>query len=93
MPMLDYTKTEFDYMYEVKTEAYQKIILDCQGFIMGMGFYYNDQMERKIYMDEETCQDVNQFLRDSKKNNEPVCLELNAETNSILFSRKTTDCQ
>ena len=95
MPVEDYFKTNFDYMYEIKTAKYDKIILDCQGFIMGMSFYANNnsEAERKIYMDEELCDQVNQFLTDSKTNKEPVCLELNVEKNSIVFSRKTDECQ
>jgi hypothetical protein len=93
MPVKDYVQTNFDFMYEIKTDNYQKIVLDCQGFIKGMRFYYNDQEERLIYMDEEVCDEANKFLSDSKVNGEPVCLELDADLNSILFSRKTTDCE
>jgi hypothetical protein len=93
MPVIDYVKTDFDYMYEIKTDKYQKIILDCQGFIMGMNFYSVNQLERKIVMDEELCQEVNSYLGDAKKNGDPVCMELNTEDNSIVFSGKTTDCQ
>lgn len=91
--MKDYVKTEFDYMFEVKTDKYEKVILDCQGFIMGMSFYYNGSLERKVYMDEDVCGEVNQFLSESKANSEPVCMELNVETNALVFSRKTTDCR
>lgn len=93
MPVLDYSKTNYDYVWEIKTEKYQKVLLDCQGFIMGMSFYYNGQQERKVFMDDSTCQDVFTFIKDSKDNKEPVCMELNADQNSLVFSRKTDDCK
>jgi hypothetical protein len=80
-------------MYELKTDKYEKVILDCQGFIKGMRFYYNNQEERLVYMEEDTCDEVHAFLSDSKTNGDPVCLELNADKNSIVFSRETTDCR
>lgn len=93
MPILDITKTKYDYMWEVKTEKYQKILLDCQGFIMGMSFYYNNQLERKIVMSDQACQEVYTFIKDSKDNQEPACMELDVDQNSLVFSRKAEDCK
>lgn len=93
MPVKDYVPTELEFMYELKTDNYDKVMLDCMGFIKGMRFYYNGAEERLVYMEEEVCDEVNNYLQTSKDNNEPVCLELDANENSILFSRKTTDCQ
>lgn len=93
MPVNDYLRTDLDFVYEVKTDKYDKILLDCQGFVKGMRFYYNNQEERLVYMDEDLCEEVNQFLQTSKDSKQPVCLELNADENSIVFSRETKNCQ
>jgi hypothetical protein len=92
MRMRDYKKTDFDYMYEVKVDAYSKVILDCQGFIKGMNFYQEKKLEQIVYMDEEECDQSNEFLKDSIENQRPVCIELDTDEHTILFSRKIEDC-
>lgn len=93
MPMKDYVSTKFDYMYEIKTDNYDKIILDCQGFVKGLYFYWGGSLERQIVMEEELCDYTNEFLTKSKAEKNPVCLELNADENSIVFSREVEKCK
>ena len=93
MPMKDYLPTKYDFMYEIKTDKYDKITLDCQGFVKGLYFYWGGTLERQIVMEEELCDYTNEFLLKSKNDSNPVCLELNADENSILFSRKVEECK
>ncbi len=85
--------TSFDYMFEIKVKEYPRVVLDCQSFIMGMSFYYDDYLERSIYLPEEDCQAVHQFIGERMESKTPVCMELNADENSLLFSEKDQDCK
>jgi hypothetical protein len=89
----DYQTTENYAMFEIKTPAFQKVILDCQGFNMGVYFYQNDKIQTQIHMDEEDCLNFNQFLNASKVGHVPVCLELDAEAKYLeVTDKKAEDC-
>jgi len=85
--------TSFDYMFEIKVKEYPRVVLDCQSFIMGMNFYYDDYLERNIYLAEEDCQSIHQFISERMENQTPVCMELDPFENSLFFSEKDQDCQ
>ena len=93
LPVLDYLPTDNYAMFEIKTLHYQKVILDCQGFIHGLYFYNSDKYERQISMDEESCDSFHQFLTDAKTNHKPVCLELDTALNSVDVTDKSADCK
>lgn len=94
MPLLDYQPTENYAMYEIKTLHYQKVVLDCQGFIHGMYFYNSDKYERQIAMDEQDCDSLHEYLLDAHDKNKPVCLELNKDFNSLEVSETPLpDCK
>jgi hypothetical protein len=92
--MMDYLPTENYAMFEIKTIKYQKLILDCQGFNMGMYFYNNDKVQTQIHMDEADCEDFNQFLTDANNQHQSVCLELDADAKRLeVTDKKIEDCK
>lgn len=93
MPMEDYLPTDNYAMFEIKTTHFQKVVLDCQGFIHGMYFYNNDKYERQIAMDEQDCDSLNKYLTTAKAEHQPVCLELDTDANSLEVSEKSTECK
>lgn len=94
MPMQDYFATpEMDYVYEIKTTKFDKVILDCQSFITGISFSNNGELKSNVYLDMFMCEDLVQFLAESKKNEEPVCIGLDDEAQEIYISRETDECK
>lgn len=93
LPVKDYLPTNLDYVYELKVDKYDKVVLDCLGFIKGMNFYVGKKIDRNITMDEDMCIEIHEFLKSSKETRVPICLELNLDENSIVFSRKSQDCR
>ena len=93
MPLLDYIPTENYAMFEIKTLHYQKVILDCQGFIHGLYFYHSDKYERQIPMDETDCENFHQFLSEANAEHRSVCLELHKDSNSLEVTDKTDECR
>jgi hypothetical protein len=93
MPMQDLVKTEnMDYVFEIKTTKFDKVILDCQSFITGMSFSNKGVEESNVYLDMFMCEDMVNFLTESKTNNEPVCIGLDSENKELTITRETDEC-
>jgi hypothetical protein len=91
-PVLDYLSTDMDYIFEIKTTKFEKVTLDCQSFFNGINFYENGEVKHNIYLEMFECEEMNQFFKDSKAENLPVCLGLDTEMGAITLSRETLDC-
>jgi hypothetical protein len=95
-PMLDYLPTENYAMFEIKSNMinFQKIILDCQGFNMGVYFYNKDKVQNQFHMDEQDCEGFHQFLTDSKNQHQSICLEIDANSKVLeVTDKKLEDCK
>ncbi|MDO9183308.1 MAG: hypothetical protein Q7U04_12920 [Bacteriovorax sp.] len=81
--------------YEVITNKFEKVVLDCQGFINGMRFYNDKKLIREIRMvDYGTCEYLYDFINQSQKDNKAVCMEIEEESNSLnLSNNEVIDCQ
>jgi hypothetical protein len=90
----DYTRVpNMDYSFEIKTDKFDKVILDCQSFITGINFYKKNKLAHGIYLDAYSeCPEMHSFINDSRAKGEPVCLEIEVESNSLTVSNEP-DCQ
>ncbi len=91
MPMNDIVSTDMDYVFEVKTNKFDKVILDCQSFITGMNFSNAGVLDSDIYLDMFQCEEMVNFLKDSKSDNLPVCIGLDRDNQELLITREK-DC-
>ena len=83
-----------DFAFEVKTNTFQKVILDCQSFVTGMNFYNDKKLVHSIYLDAYgDCQNMYTFISDSLKEKKAVCLQIEGSTNSMTVSNEAGDCQ
>lgn len=92
MPMQDLVSTEMEYVFEIKTNKFDKVILDCQSFITGMSFSNNGQMKSNVYLDMFLCEEMVNFLQESKSENLPVCIGLDQDNEELVISRETDEC-
>ncbi|MBC7715220.1 MAG: hypothetical protein H7177_17880 [Rhizobacter sp.] len=91
-PMLDYTPLPgMDYVFDVKTTKFDKVTLDCQSFITGIDFYNSNELQGHVPLDMFSCEDLVTFLDDSKTNNEPVCIGLDAEEHQLFMSHDSVE--
>lgn len=89
MPMLDFTPTkEMDYIYEIKTTKFDKVMLDCQSFITGMSFSSAGEVKSNVYLDPYMCEEMLNYLQESKDNNLPVCIGLDSESQELYLTRE-----
>ncbi len=95
--MKDYIPvSDRDYAYEVKTDKFEKVILDCGGFAGWMTFYRDSKVVHNIYMDTYTdCPRMHDFLNGSKENKLPVCLQVEGapDKSRLTVSNEAADCQ
>ena len=92
MPMLDLINTDMNYIFEIKTTKFDKVVLDCQSFITGMSFSNQEVEISNVYLDMFMCEEMVTFLQESKRDNLPVCIGLNAEYNELYISREVDEC-
>ncbi|MBC7429347.1 MAG: hypothetical protein H7336_12085 [Bacteriovorax sp.] len=92
MPLLDYSPTDgMDYVFNIKTTKFDKVILDCQSFITGMDFSNKEVLKSHVPLDMFMCEDLVKYLEDSKTNGEPVCIGLDDGNKELYFTRETGD--
>jgi hypothetical protein len=93
-PVEGFTVAEgWDYVYDIKTPAFEKVQLDCQGIASGMQFYKDDAPINKIYIDNYECGTVSEYFMDSQTQGLPICLELDTQSNTLRISRETDECR
>ncbi len=92
MPMQDLVSTDMDYVFEVKTNKFDKVVLDCQSFITGMSFSNGGELKSNIYLDMFLCEEMVTFLQDSKRDQLPVCIGLDNEYGELVITRETDEC-
>jgi hypothetical protein len=92
MPVLDLLPTPLDYAVEIKTTKFDKVVLDCQSLRMGISFSENGTIKSDIYLNEENCNGIMEFLFESKEQDLPVCLGLDSENENLEISRQMSDC-
>lgn len=81
-----------EFAYEVKTKAFDKVILDCGGFLGWMSFYRDNKIAYNVYLDTYgDCPNMHDFLNNSKEQKIPVCLMV--EDNNLTVSNEPDDCQ
>ena len=90
--MLDLISTDMDYVFEVKTNKFDKVILDCQSFITGMSFSNKGVEKSNVFLDMFMCDELVTFLQDSKRESLPVCIGLDDEYNELIISREVAEC-
>lgn len=92
MPVQDFNPTpDMDYIYEIKTTKFDKVMLDCQSLVTGMTFSDKGQLKSNVYLDMFMCDELVTYLIESKKENLPVCIGLDAEYSELYITRETGD--
>lgn len=94
MPMQDYVATpDMDYIYEIKTTKFDKVILDCQSFITGISFSNKGEQKSNVYLDMFMCEELVTYLSESKRDGLPVCIGLDDEAQELYITRETDECK
>ncbi|MBY0413130.1 MAG: hypothetical protein K2Q18_03145 [Bdellovibrionales bacterium] len=95
MPMQDFTPTDgMDYIFNIKTTKFEKVVLDCQSFITGMSFSSGGVEKSNIYLDMFMCEEMVSYLSESQRENLPVCIGLDSENQELYITREEgKDCE
>lgn len=88
--------TDKDFAFEVKTKVFDKVILDCGGYVGWMTFYKDGKIAHNVYMDTYSdCPNMHDYLTKAKSKKIPVCLQVEgpADKSSLTVSNEAADCQ
>lgn len=92
MPILDLERLEgMDYSFELKTPKFDNVVLDCQSFITGITFSHEEKLVSNIYLDMFVCEDMVNYLNESKREERPICFELNKTQSKLTVSEETAE--
>jgi hypothetical protein len=85
-----------DFAYEVKTKVFDKVILDCGGYVGWLTFYRNGKIAYNVYMDTYSdCPQMHDYLTAAKEKKIPVCLQVEGDPQKshLTVSNDPADCQ
>jgi hypothetical protein len=80
-----------DRMFEIKTNNYDKVILDCQSYKFGLKFYRHFMLVRDYYLDADQCEDLHSFLTAAKEQKFGICFVIDGDGLDIRESNPS-DC-
>jgi hypothetical protein len=88
--------TDREFAFEVKTKVFEKVILDCGGFVGWMTFYNNGKIAHNVYMDTYSdCPNMHEYLTKAHDDKVPVCLQVEGigDKSKLTVSNVPEDCQ
>jgi hypothetical protein len=72
-----------DYMFLIKSEGYDKVILDCQSFINGLNLFKNDEKKVFTLPSYGHCISIHKQILTNVKEESPSCIKINSELGEI----------
>ncbi len=84
--------TELEYAVEIKTDKFDKVVLDCQSLRMGISFESKGEIYSDIYLNEMMCGEVMEFVVTSMQDGLPVCIGVDKDYQELYLSRESDSC-
>ena len=92
MPVIDFNTADgWDYVFDIKTNKFDSVTLDCQSLANSMTFSNNGIVKNRVPFDMFTCEQMVSFLEQSKREDLPVCMSLDANNKELMISRETAE--
>ncbi|MBP9681968.1 MAG: hypothetical protein KBD76_11225 [Bacteriovorax sp.] len=76
-------ETDRDYVFEVQTSKFQKVILDCASFINEIVFYEEKKALFRFYLEGDDCQRMYDILADALEKKYTACFEIESDVNTL----------
>lgn len=94
-PMLDFTHNQdMGFYFDIKTSKFKNVTLDCQSFITGIKFEEMSGEVHDFYLDMFQCEEAYNYFTESKRDNLPVCLGVDKDSNELLVTHaEEQDCK
>lgn len=78
--------------YEIKTNKFDKVILDCGGYVGWFSFYRNEKIVHNVFLDTyNDCPNMLEYLKSSHESGLAVCLQVDGK--NLTVSEEEDDCQ
>ena len=86
-----YLQTDLDYMFEIQSQGYSSIIVDCQSFLNAVKVERDDGATIAFYLDYGQCEDIHWKIIEAKKETNQACLTLDFTDN--LYDISNENCK
>ncbi len=74
-----YLSTDMDFIFEIENEYFDKVKLDCQGFINGVYMKHHNGHEQTLVLDIGECEDIHRKIVTNIRNSKSSCLFVDLE--------------
>jgi hypothetical protein len=85
-PVTNVLETDRDYVFEIATPQFKKVILDCASFINEIVFYDEKKVLYRFYLEGEDCQRMYDILTNALTNKFTACFEIESDVNTLNVS-------
>lgn len=75
----EYLSTDMDFIFEISNKNYEKVVLDCQGFINGVNLYDHHGRHDLLILDIGECEDIHVQIVQGLEKEAPVCLKVDLD--------------
>lgn len=72
----DYLSTDMEFIFEIQSHEYNKVILDCQGFINNVNLEFQDGSKQLMVLDIGECEDIHSKIVTGLQKDAGACLKL-----------------
>jgi hypothetical protein len=86
--MLNYLSTNRDSVFQILTNKFQYVVLDCASFITGITFTNDNLICFNFYLDETRCLELHHIFLDAMSSRKPICLEIITDEKLLLITAK-----
>ena len=84
----EYLPTDMDFIFEISNENFDKVTLDCQGFINSVGLQGHNGEKEMMVLDIGECEDIHAGIVRGLQNDRPVCLSLDLDYRAYRVSEQ-----
>ncbi len=68
-----------DFIFIIENNYFERVTLDCQGFINGVYLKHHNGSEQTLVLDIGECEDIHRKIITNLRNDSPSCLFVDLE--------------
>lgn len=75
----EYLQTDMEFIFEIKSSDYKKVIVDCQGFINNVNIELENGYKDILVLDIGECEDIHEKIVTNLSKEDSSCLKIDFE--------------
>lgn len=87
----EFNRTQMEFVMEIVDRDYERVMLDCQGFINMVSIEHYDGRRNNLVLDIGECPQIFRSIQKNINNNLPSCLETNLDNRTFNVQSEYCD--